>query len=429
LLPLSFRTRTNAVFAIALVTLAILGAISHRETARLAQEEKWVSHTREVLEASAVMSSHLSQASAARRGYLLFGTAHEQQRFGDASSETLADLERLRALTSDNAGQQDGLRALEPLIQSRLAILKQSIDLHQSSANRDDEAQAALSKQGTELGEQIAELQQGFHDAESIFLRQRLADAEATARLTFRIESALALFVCAVLIAALIFLNREISLRERAERASIEKERLLRSVLDSSSDAILVSDSKGNVILRNAEAARYHMKVPSDVPLERWAQEFGVFQRDKETHVPSAELPLARAAINGESVDNMEVYIKPPGWENGRWHLASSRPLVDSAGRRQGGIVVLRDVTERKYLEEDRDRLIVELYRSLGNVKTLTGLLPICAGCKKIRDDKGYWTQVEDYISQHPEVTFSHGLCPECVNGLYPELMNKKGKH
>jgi len=70
--------------------------------------------------------------------------------------------------------------------------------------------------------------------------------------------------------------------------------------------------------------------------------------------------------------------------------------------------------------------LIVELYKSLANVKTLTGLLPICAGCKKIRNDQGYWTQVEDYIAQHSDATFTHGLCPDCVSGLYPEVAKKR---
>jgi len=427
MLPLSFRTKTNIVFAVALLALASIGFVSFRETARLVQGEAWVSHTREVLEKTASMSSHLSDAIAARRGYLLFGNPKQLDLFAEASRATQTDLDDLRRITADNPSQQQRLRALEPLIQTRLAILKQSIELHQSSGSGDDrEAQAAMGKQGGQLGEQISELQRGFHDTESGLLVPRLAAAAANVRLTFRLETALAVSFFTVLIAALVFINRELSLRERAERALIEQERLVRSVLNSSSDAILVSDRWGNIILRNAVAARYHLKVPPDVQPEEWPQAFGVFQGDKTTPVPAAELPLARAALRGESVDNLEVYIRPPGWESGRWHLASSRPLLDGAGRPHGGIVVLRDITERKFVEEERDRLIVELYKSLANVKTLAGLLPICAGCKKIRDDKGYWTQVEDYISRHSDVTFSHGLCPQCVNGLYPEVGEKK---
>jgi hypothetical protein len=62
------------------------------------------------------------------------------------------------------------------------------------------------------------------------------------------------------------------------------------------------------------------------------------------------------------------------------------------------------------------------LDQALANVKTLSGLLPICASCKRIRDDRGYWSQIETYLTRHTEADFSHGLCPECVARLYPEL-------
>jgi AmiR/NasT family two-component response regulator len=65
-------------------------------------------------------------------------------------------------------------------------------------------------------------------------------------------------------------------------------------------------------------------------------------------------------------------------------------------------------------------QMTAELTTALSKVKTLTGLLPICAGCKKIRDDQGYWQQVEQYIQKHSNATFSHGLCPECCQRLYP---------
>ena len=62
-----------------------------------------------------------------------------------------------------------------------------------------------------------------------------------------------------------------------------------------------------------------------------------------------------------------------------------------------------------------------ELSEALGKVKTLSGLLPICASCKKIRDDKGYWNQIEGYIQDHTDAAFSHGICPGCIETLYPE--------
>jgi methyl-accepting chemotaxis protein len=87
---------------------------------------------------------------------------------------------------------------------------------------------------------------------------------------------------------------------------------------------------------------------------------------------------------------------------------------------------LLREVAERKRAEKDKERLIEELRESLSQIKTLKGLLPICASCKKIRDDQGYWNQLETYIKERSDAEFSHGLCPECARKLYPELYDKE---
>ncbi len=81
-----------------------------------------------------------------------------------------------------------------------------------------------------------------------------------------------------------------------------------------------------------------------------------------------------------------------------------------------------QEIEERKRVEEEREKLIYELQQALEKVKTLSGLLPICSGCKKIRDDQGYWNQMEEYIRDHSEADFTHSICPECVKELYPEL-------
>ena len=71
---------------------------------------------------------------------------------------------------------------------------------------------------------------------------------------------------------------------------------------------------------------------------------------------------------------------------------------------------------------KERDELIIRLQDALANVKKLSGLLPICSSCKKIRNDNGYWKQIEGYIAEHSEAVFTHGLCPDCVKKLYPNL-------
>lgn len=82
----------------------------------------------------------------------------------------------------------------------------------------------------------------------------------------------------------------------------------------------------------------------------------------------------------------------------------------------------LRYACERKRLEAEREHLIGQLQDALATVKQLTGLLPICASCKRIRDEQGTWETVEEYIREHTDADFSHGICPECLKKLYPEF-------
>jgi PAS domain S-box-containing protein len=103
-----------------------------------------------------------------------------------------------------------------------------------------------------------------------------------------------------------------------------------------------------------------------------------------------------------------------------RWIHEFIQNICDDKGQAVGVQGAVYDITERKRADEERERLLRELQDALAKVKTLSGLLPICASCKKIRDDRGYWTQVEVYIRDHSEARFSHGICPDCAAQLYP---------
>lgn len=83
------------------------------------------------------------------------------------------------------------------------------------------------------------------------------------------------------------------------------------------------------------------------------------------------------------------------------------------------------DITAQRQAEEDRERLIGELTQALAEVRSLSGLLPICSHCKKIRDDKGYWNRIEAYITEHSAAQFSHGICPECLKEQFPDIAKR----
>lgn len=111
------------------------------------------------------------------------------------------------------------------------------------------------------------------------------------------------------------------------------------------------------------------------------------------------------------------------GW---RWILNWGRIVErDPAGRPVRAVGVHLDITRRKHAELERERLIGRLERALAEIRTLRGILPICAQCKRIRDDRGYWEQLEVYLREHADLEFSHGLCPDCAEELYPDFTSK----
>lgn len=103
----------------------------------------------------------------------------------------------------------------------------------------------------------------------------------------------------------------------------------------------------------------------------------------------------------------------------------TTSPLRNASGEIISGIMVIRNVDQRKKMEEEREGLIHDLNQALANIKTLSGLIPTCASCKRIRNSKGSWEQMEFYIQKHSDAKFSHGLCPECTKQLYPDIYDE----
>jgi hypothetical protein len=110
----------------------------------------------------------------------------------------------------------------------------------------------------------------------------------------------------------------------------------------------------------------------------------------------------------------------------GVWFWAHmSDTILDSGDKGSLSKVILSDITIRKRLEHEQARLMGELQKAMSEIKTLTGIIPICANCKKIRNDTGSWEALEKYFMEHSDAQFSHGICNECVKTLYPEYADK----
>jgi PAS domain S-box-containing protein len=135
---------------------------------------------------------------------------------------------------------------------------------------------------------------------------------------------------------------------------------------------------------------------------------------------------LGRALAELRAHPDGHVQITLPGTVVRYVDLRSSL-LPDRRGRVGGRLIVAQDVTERRRMELEKERLIGELQAALADVKTLSGLVPICSSCKKIRDDQGYWRTLERYLADHSDAQFTHGLCDDCLRRLYPDLAADAG--
>lgn len=172
------------------------------------------------------------------------------------------------------------------------------------------------------------------------------------------------------------------------------------ALLETIADGVIILDRADRVIYANA-AAQDHLHMPADAPC-----------------VPAAVRLPERNRSSAPWLGEMAV----PNGATTRWIDVRVDPVSDRWGDVAGRLVVTRDITVRKLLEEERERLIGELKAALGEVRTLEELLPICASCKKVRDDNGYWSQIDVYLRNRAAVEFTHGICPDCDARLYGHL-------
>ena len=193
-----------------------------------------------------------------------------------------------------------------------------------------------------------------------------------------------------------------------------KKIEVLELVLGASTDPIFSILEDGTYRYVNLAFSSHFDRTPEQVIGQRIYDIFPLEEAEKRMTV------VKKAFATGETIV-FDVRV-PMAREPDRYFITSVRPITDATGQVTSVICISKDITERKHAEEDRESLIEELQNALARVRMLSGLLPICASCKKIRDDHGYWTQIESYLHDHAEVEFSHGVCPECATRLYPEV-------
>jgi PAS domain S-box-containing protein len=212
---------------------------------------------------------------------------------------------------------------------------------------------------------------------------------------------------------------QDITERKKMETALERMSRQNLLILQSADEGILGLDKEGKQTFVNPAAARMFGCQVEELIGHKGHHIWHHSKKDG-TPYPGEECPIYKTLKDGSvKIVRGEVFWKKDGQN---FPVEYAATPIGEGDRIEGAVVTFRDITERKRAEEEREKLIGELQGALAKVKTLSGLIPICASCKKIRDDKGYWNQIESYIREHSGAEFSHGICPDCMKKLYPDF-------
>ncbi len=212
--------------------------------------------------------------------------------------------------------------------------------------------------------------------------------------------------------------DRDITERKRVEKALKQSEEQYRTLVNGIQDAVFRTDLDGTLVFASPSAAKI-------LGCSSAEEMLGLVSADIYYDPEEAELHKQMIKERGK-LTQYEATLKRRDNGDPVSVLASSQIYRNKDGEIAGFEGIYSDITERKRaemaLEEERRRL----QQALREVRTLQGILPICVKCKKIRDDGGFWNQVEKYVTEHSDAEFSHGICPDCAKELYPEFYKDK---
>jgi PAS domain S-box-containing protein len=207
----------------------------------------------------------------------------------------------------------------------------------------------------------------------------------------------------------------DITDRWRTEQALRASQGRLAGIVDSAMDAIITIDDAQRVVLFNAAAEKMFL-CPSREAVGQAVERFipDRFRSAHRDHIGD----FSRSGVTNRAMGASLVTsgIRADGEE---FPIEASISQIETNGQKLYTII-LRDITDRRRAEAEREQLIVQLQEAIARIKVLTGLLPICANCKKIRDKEGAWNDLEVYLKIHSEAEFTHGICPQCARKFYP---------
>ena len=409
---------------IALVSIQVLSQLKDATTLR--------KHSIQVILGAQSFENTLLDMQRGLRSYVTTGDTNAQASFEASVKLEPPQFAQLLELTRDNPIQQQRLKALSAAMQIVRSYDRRMIDIYKRlGIDAAVKADIAGVENRAVFGDARDTLK-AFSDEEEALLTKRDSAEESQYRDAERLLVIGSVLAVILLLLADLVASRELTVRRRAEVKLNCTLMLQNAIFNSANYAIVTTDPNGIVQTFNPAAEQllgYSAKevIGSATPM-LWRDPQEIAERaaslSKRLGRPiRPTFEAVSAKVQFEDIDEGEwTFIH----KSGRRFTSSLvvTALTDHTGNFTGYLGIFRDISVRKSLEADREKLIVELKDALAQVKTLSGLIPICGWCKSVRNDTGYWQTVEQYVRSRSDVTFTHGICPACQEKFKADIIN-----
>jgi PAS domain S-box-containing protein len=413
------------------VTLMVMVAfVSAVNMAELKNAAFWRKHAFQVILNAQTFEDNLIALQLGVRGYVTLGDTNALASYQNSLRLEPQQFNQLVELTSDNSGQQRRLKNLSAAMDDVFSYDKRVIAFY----NR--QGYVAVSKMDATGESRI--VFGNAHDVLTAFSReeQRLLDVRDTSERA-DYHNAEHLLVLGSVLAALLLVvanqmaSRELHYRQRAEEKLRQTSLLQNAILNSADYGIVSTDPKGMVQTFNPAAEQllgYSAKeiVGKTTPM-LW--------RDPKETAERAEILSKKLGLNVRpTFEAVAMKVQFDQVDEGEWtfirkdgsrfiSLLVVTALSNETGNFTGFLGIFRDISKNKQNELEREKLIAELQEAVAQVKTLSGMIPICGWCKNVRSDQGFWQSVEQYVRTHTDATFSHGMCPSCAEKFKGDIL------
>jgi PAS domain S-box-containing protein len=421
--------------AASVVLMVMVAFVAARNAKHLNSATQWRRHSAYVILAELSFQNNLLDIQRGLRGYVTLGDTNALASFYNNSKTEHQHFQELLLLTGDNPTQQQRLKNLEIAVTALLEFDRQAIIIYRQQGFAGISRLDATGKSRAFFGSAQDILSQFSADEQRLWDVRDASEENQYGNAGWLLAGGSTLAAVLLLFATYLAAH-ELSFRRKAE-AKLENTLLLQNAnLNAADYGIVATDHEGIVQTFNPAAERllgYSAEeiIGKATPL-LWRDALEIAERatnlSKKLGVPvRPTFEAVTKKVETDGVDEGEwTFIRKDG--SRFTSLLVVTPMGDKKAGFSGFLGVFRDIGERKKSELEREKLIAELKRTLVQVKTLSGLIPICAWCKNVRSDTGYWQTVEQYVRVHSDVSFSHGVCPNCAAKFKDEILRANQK-